>query len=232
MAKTVIAQNGVAKTNDKDWAYYHYRTKISEPDYSLKKVRELISTIKTKGYGSNHVLENKTYESLKLREKFTYNMIHAESYGQICSLFPIETDAEKKIFAQLPDVFGEDNWSSHQIDFFKSNKDSVIELMSNSILISKRIGLNYKSVIEMINATRTIPLLIEVYAIDKEDHDILTLLMLLMKNNEYTAFMNSPIYKTLYESDQSSYRTSLPLTFPNEKEIIRLANNFFYELPK
>ena len=149
-AKAGISQNGIDKKSQQDWEYYKYRTKISEPDYGLKKVREVVANEKTL------LLDNKIYQSLSLREKFTYNMIYLESYSQICSLLSPESDGEKKTSAQLPS-FGEFHWSQRQEDFFKSNKDSVVGLMEASIISSNRVGLNYKSVIEMINTTKRSP---------------------------------------------------------------------------
>jgi hypothetical protein len=62
-------------------AYYFYRQQLSEPPYGLKWIKEKISHRK---YGASDTESNRIfYQSLSLREKFTYNMIHAESYSQI-----------------------------------------------------------------------------------------------------------------------------------------------------
>ena len=76
----IIAQN---TDTDKNFAHYKYRTEISEPNYNLKKIRELIIK-NNKGYGNGNALSETMYRSFNLREKFTYNMIHAESYSQNC----------------------------------------------------------------------------------------------------------------------------------------------------
>jgi hypothetical protein len=77
-----------------------------------------------------------------------------------------------------------------------------------------------------------IPLLIKTYNTDKKDHDILTVLMLLMKKNNYAEFINSPSFKKLYADDESSYRAYLSLNSANEELIIKRASDFYNGLSK
>jgi hypothetical protein len=97
----------------------------------------------------------------------------------------------------------------------------------------RRIGLNYKQVLVDINAKEMIPFLISTYNISKKDHDILTVLMLLMKNNEYQPFMVSTSNKKLYGSDEySSYKAFLVFNTANEELIIKRATDFYNGLAK
>ncbi|MBO9727279.1 MAG: hypothetical protein J7623_01445 [Chitinophaga sp.] len=213
--------------------YEEYRVKITRPPYGLEKVLGLISRIK-ETEDENLVLNQKDYMALSLREKFTYHMIHPETYSQNCDATPPVPESEKKIFGQLPDGFNDFSWSERQGKFFDANRDSVIALMSESINRSNRVGINYKRAIADINGREMIPLLISTYNKDHKDKDILTLLMLLMKNNEYTPFMTSASYKKLYAApnQESSYRAYLVGNTANEELIIQRATAFYNGLPK
>jgi hypothetical protein len=211
-------------------AYQEYRQKATRPPYGLEKVQLLIKNIAETDESS--ALKQKDYLSLSLREKFTYHMIHAEAYSQNCDAMPPVLEAEKKIFAQLPDAFNEYSWSERQLNFLNANRDSVIALMTESIGRSNRIGVNYKRAIIEINGKEMIPLLISTYNRDHKDKDILTLLMILMKDNEYVPFLTSPSYKKLFADQETSYRAFLNFNTANEELIISRANNFYNALPK
>lgn len=217
-------------------AYHVYREKITRPPDGLEKILGMINKISTdQNIGAdedNSALPLKNYSSLSLREKFTYNMVHGESYSQNCDAMPPIQDEQKKIFARLPDVFGEYSWSTRQRDFFKANKDSVVSLMTASIERTNRVGVNYKQVIVDINAAEMIPLLIKTYNAEKKDHDILTVLMLLMLNDSYGPFLSSVSYKKLYADKVSSYTAYLTFNAANEALIIQRATDFFNGLPK
>ena len=218
-------------------AYHKYRQYATTPPYGVERVRQLIKgrTIKKEDEGGDSGIDSlpeKLYRSLPVREQFTYNMIYGESYHQNCDINAAVRDEEKKIFGNLPGLFDEEGWSDRQRDFFKDNKDSVIALMTESIGRAKRVGLNYKHVIVDINATSMIPLLIDMYNLQKKDHDILTVLMLLMRNNKYPPFMESLSYKKLYEGKESYYNGSLVFNSANEALIIQRATDFYNGLSK
>jgi hypothetical protein len=213
-------------------AYHDYRVKNTIPPYSLQKIQGLVKQIKSKEGDDDtetEVLAQKIYMTLSLREKFTYHMIHGESYSQNCDAGIITQDEQKKIFANLTDVFGEYHWSERQLNFFKTNRDSVIALMNESIARSGRVGVNYKAVIAEINAREMVPFLIRTYNLEKKDHDILTVLMLLMKNNQYAAFLSSTSYKKLY-GDSRNYDSYLVFNTANEELIIQRATGFYNEI--
>src|ERR1700743_930346 len=138
-------------------AYHEARQRSTTPPYGLEKIKALLPKIKSvpdTAYedAGTSALSEKIYASLSLSEKFTYNMIHGESYFQNCDIFLPYLDEEKKIFARLPPLFSEERWSDRQTKFFIDNKDSVILLMTASINRTHYVGLNYKHVIVDINA--------------------------------------------------------------------------------
>jgi hypothetical protein len=208
-------------------SYHDYRLKPTVPPYGLARVKAMIQKIKS-DEEDNEALTAKEYESLSFREKFTYHMIHAESYSQNCDYIPPPPNEQNKIFAYLPDAFEEFQWSDRQSTFLATNRDSVIDLMKQSITRSKRVGVNFKQAILEINAKEMIPFLIDVYRKNKtvRDLDILTVFLLLMKENEYEPFLVSGSYRKLY-SDESSYQSYLNYNKANEDLIIKRAMDFY-----
>lgn len=228
------AQEEPVKEPSKESEEYHsYRQELSWPSYSYEKVDKLIQQIKEGEEGSMQ-LNPKTYQALSLREKFTYHMIHGESYSQNCDGFPTVPDEHKKIFAQLPDAFGEYSWSNRQLKFFKNNRDSVMKFMKESISKTNQVGLNFKEAIVEMNAKEMIPLLISIYNLAKKDHDILTVLMLLMENNKYQPFLASASHKKLYgdDDDLPIYDSYLNYNKANEELIIKRATGFYNAVSK
>lgn len=218
-------------------AYHTYREWEASPPYSLAKIKSLIAKIKPEEKdgedGGTEKLNATIYQSLSLREKFTYHMIHGESYSQNCDATPPIQDEQKKIFAQLLDLFGESSWGDRQQKFFITNRDSVMQWIKACVTKDKRIGLNYKQALVDINATEMIPFLISTYNTTKKDHDILTVLMLLMKNNEYQPFMASSSNKKLYGgNDYERYNAFLNFNIPNEELIIKRATDFYNGIAK
>ena len=223
----LFAQDGEVwhEASKESQAYHQYRLKSSIPPYGLTKVKVLITKIKSTE-DENLKLNNKDYTALSLREKFTYHMIHAETYSQNCDVMPPIQDEHKKIFGYLPDAFDEYSWSERQANFMTSHKDSVIALIKESANRSKRLGVNYKMAVVEMNAKEMIPFLISFYKADKKDHDILTVLMLLMKKSEYKPFMASASFKKLY-SEEASYQAYLDFNKANEDLILKRAMDFY-----
>lgn len=207
--------------------YSQLREKLTVPPYGLTRVQALIKKIKSDSE-DNEVLDPADYNSLSLREKFTYNMIHAESYSQNCDATPEESDEDKKIFANLPDAFVEFAWSERQTKFFSGNRDSVIRFMRESMGRTKRAGINFKQAMLEINAKEMIPDIISTFRANKQvkDLDLLTVLMNLMKDNEYEPFLISGSYKKLY-APETSYKTYLHDSPGNEELIIKRATDFY-----
>ncbi len=210
--------------------YHSYRLYESTPPFGLEKVKTLIKkntkyTESEEFDGGTKALDKKTFNSLSLREKFTYTMIHGENWSQNCDVNLPEVDEEKKIFSHLPDILGEDSWSDRQTKFLTDNRDSVMAIIKESAIRSKRMGLNYKKTIEEINGTELIPFLISFYNEKKKDGDILALLNLLMRKNKYEPFMISQSYEKLYKG--SDYMAFIVYNKANEELIIQRATQFY-----
>jgi hypothetical protein len=201
------------------------------PPYGLKKVTALIKKIRSvdseNGDDYSEVLDEKLYASLSLPEKFTYHMIHPESYSQNCDILPLQENEDQRIFGHLGNIFGEHYWSERQLNFLKTNRDTVMQLMKPLIEKNKSVGDNFKEAIVDMNATELIPCLIDCYKAEKKDHYILTLLMLLMNNNKYPEFMGSSSYKKLYGQEEGQYAAYLVYNKANEDLIIQRATNFY-----
>jgi hypothetical protein len=206
-------------------AYHEYRSKTTVPSYGLAKVKALIAKI-NQGDDENLSLNPKSYLALPLREKFTYNMIHAESYSQNCDAMPPIEDEHLKVFGYLPDAFDEYSWSDRQTDFLTANRDSVFALIKESAGRSKRIGVNYKLAIVSLNGKEMVPFLISTYKLDHKDHDILTVLLLLMEKSKYQPFINSATYTKLYSST-SNYQAFIQYNTANEELILKRATDFY-----
>jgi len=208
-------------------SYHDYRRRLTVPPYGIIKVRALIPKIKS-DEGDNEALNKKDYESLTLREKFTYHMIHAESYSQNCDYIPPPKNESAKIFAYIPDAFDEFAWSERQTKFLSTNRDSVVAIMRESMARTRKAGINFKQAILEVNAKEMIPDIISAYRENTvvKDLDLLSLLMLLMKDNEYEPFLLSGSYKKLY-AENTSYQTYLNYTKANEELIIKRATDFY-----
>jgi hypothetical protein len=209
-------------------AYHEYRMKVTSPPYGLAKVKKIIKEIKETGDEDKpEQPPAKVYNALSLREKFTYHMIYAESFSQNCDMTPTIQDEHKKIMARLPEMYFERQWSDRQTQFFTDNSDSVVKLLKESVLRSKRMGLNYKHAIVEMNAIDMIPFLVSTYNTDRKDRDILTVLMLLMEHNKYEPFMSSTSHTKLYAEGANYFQAHLVLNKANEDLIIQRATDFY-----
>lgn len=217
----------------KSEAYHEQRHKNTIPPYGLAKVKKLIEGIRTEDadYDAKSEITYQQWQALSLREKFTYCMIHGDRFTQNCDVRAPIQDEDQKIFAHLLSPFEEEFLSDRQRNWLSVNKDSVLALMGESIGRTGYVGLNYKTVIVDLNGTSMIPQLIAVYSKTKADKDILTVLNLLMKKNEFKPFMESGSYKKLYESSDA-YMAHINYNQANEELIIKRATEFHQSLKK
>lgn len=206
-------------------AYHVYRQKMTVPPYGFQKVQAL-SAGSTTDDMDNMVADPKAYERLSLREKFAYHVTHGEAYNQNCDVQPPIVEEDKKIFGQLPDFLGDNGWSQRQEKFFLNNRDTVLALIRESTIRSKHMGVNYKQVIVDVKAVELIPFVIKTYRDNPKDKDLLTVLLLLMKDANYAPFLQTPTYKKLY-GGQSDYRSFLVFNAANEALIISRALDFY-----
>jgi hypothetical protein len=207
--------------------YHEYRIAISEPSYHLEKIRAIAKRIKS-DKEDNYRLSDKTYNALTFEEKFTYNMIHGEDSSQNCDGTMATVKEETKIFGYFPDAFseGEITWSDRQRAYLKENRTKVISLLRATIKLRQRVGVNLKNAIFEIDGKELIPDLIAVYKIKKKDHDILSLMMLMMKEGKFPEFENSASYSKLY-GEHSNYKGFLEANTANQNLIIERAMAFF-----
>ena len=92
--------------------------------------------------------------------------------------------------------------------------------------LRQRLGVNLKDAIVELDAVELIPDMIKVYNLKKKDHDILTILMILMKEGSYPDFMNSQSYEKLY-GENSNYKGFLMASPENQKLIIDRAMGYY-----
>lgn len=216
------------ETSIPDSVYHPYRVKETMPPYGLDKVQGLIQSIQYNEEDESKALSDSMYNLLSFQERFTYHMIHPESFSQICDMIPMPENEYRQIFGFLPETYNDFAWSQRQRDFLNANRDSVMALIKESVARSGHMGVNYKQAVAEINGKEMIPFLIETYKSNKKDRDILTLLMLLMRWNKYEPFASSAQYKTLY-SDEYNYGSYIEYNTANEESIIKWATDFYNE---
>ncbi len=223
--------------------YHEYRMKNSEPHYSLSKINRLISKL-TPTYPSKDetqaeneknyylALSEKDFDKLSEKEKFTYIMINPEYRSQDYFDEIILSDEDKKIFGDLPPTINGATWSDRQRDFLKTNRNMVISLIKEYAVKDLHIGLNYKKALEEIKAKEAIPFLVDFYTTkDKKDKDILTLLLILVREGSYYPFVRSNIYRDLY-GDKSITNPYIEYSPTNEDYVIKTATNYYSRSPK
>ena len=230
-----IACLGTANAQIEDYAknpskstlkYREFRQESTTPTFGLAKVKKLVKTIKPDSDDNRH-LNQKAYDSLTVEEKFTYTMIHGEDATQNCDVMPVFKDEEKKIFGYIPGNFhDETTWSDRQRKYLKDNRETVIKLIRRTILDDKRVGVNLKSAILEIDGVELIPDLAKVYNAKHYDHDILTVMMLLMKEGKFEPFAKSQSFEKLY-GEHSNYRGYIMANTDNQKLVIDRAMAYF-----
>ncbi len=228
LSATISAQDDTTckEPSKESQAYHKFRQHLSYPPYSYDKINEIVRKQVVTDSDDNLVMKDKAYNELFPREKFTYIMIHGETYSQNCDAMPPIQDEQTKIFGHLPDVFNEFNWSERQAKFLADNRDSVMVWIRECVSKNYHIGVNFKLAIQQINATEMIPFIIKTYKMKQKDNDLLTLLMLLMKDNSYPPFLSSASYKKLY-GDNSNYQDFILATKANRELIIKRATDFY-----
>lgn len=218
---------------NQDIAFHKSRLNFTKPIWGYAKVAKMIKGIKGKAGeegGDNKILAENLYNSLSFEEKFTYNMVNLEEFSQNCADFPPVKGESTFLFAYIPPT-DESMWfSDRQMKFFQNNRTKVIDLLSQSITRSKHVGLNYKFIITELKAKELIPLLLKTYNLQKKDHDILSVCMLMMKEAEYAPFSKSKIYKSFF-GDNSQYRDRIPMTPAVYKELSTVSLAFYKSQP-
>lgn len=214
------------KASQQSWEYHAYREEMSVPTYGLAKVKALIKKVKAQG-NFKYTAPKKDFDALTLQEKFTYTMLHGEQWMQICAGSFAVANEEKKLFSQIPNRFpGDELWTENQVSFLRKNRAEIIPLIRATMLHKMRAGMNIKQAIIETNATELTPELIQIYNVGKKDNDILTTLMLLMRQGKYQPFIASNLYKTLYSKDKSYYE-GVDVNADRVKFVLRTAQSFY-----
>jgi hypothetical protein len=205
--------------------YRAYRQQISLPTYHFAKISAMSKKIKA-DKEDNHRLSEARFAALTLEEKFTYTMIHGEDATQNCDAPMGIVAEEKKIFGYIPSAFGDEvTWSDRQREFLTKNREKVVPLIKATLRLRQRAGVNLKNAILETNAVELIPDLIAIYNLKHKDHDILTVLMLLMKEGKYSEFETSQSFTKLY-GPNANYKAFLEANKANQKLIMERAMSF------
>jgi hypothetical protein len=182
-------------------AYAQYRVYETTPPYGLSKVKALIKTAKKKdvAQGDTYViaLSDQQFNSLLFDDKYTYVMIHPEQYMQNCNGAFLRQGEEHMVFSFLPNSADDMGWSDRQTAFLKNNKSKVEELMKEEIGRVQHVGLNIKQAIVELDSYSLIPSLVSAFNRNPKDLDILTVLIILMKDGHYKPFEASETFTKL-----------------------------------
>ena len=221
---------GVTK---KSLAYHAYRLQETQPPFALKKVKALIAKIQYKedkdsgGSSGTAALDPKVFQSLSKQAKFTYCMLHGEVSSQNCDGMPAVLSEESKLFAFPPGPFGEEaDWSDAQRDFLHDHRGTVITLLRQTMRLRGRLGPNLKKAVIELDAVELFPDIVRMYKQSSKDHDLLTVLSVVMRDLKYLPYMKSDIFRKLYNAD-TNYKTSIPFTAGAAQTIISNAMTLF-----
>ncbi len=229
IASGALAQDGMPAAGKASEAYRTYRETVTKPSFGLAKVEALIKKYKLRADDSEDgkPLPAAEYAKLSVPERFTYHMIFGENYSQNCDAMPTFVDEEKHVYAYPPGAFQDErSWSDAQMATIKKNRNAFLPLLQQTILKGK-IGCNLKQAIIELHAYELIPTMCEVYKKKRYDHDILSVLMILMKEGKFAPFLESASYKKLYADDEASYQSFLVANKENQDLIMSRATAYY-----
>ncbi|RYD39252.1 MAG: hypothetical protein EOP83_37080 [Verrucomicrobiaceae bacterium] len=86
--------------------------------------------------------------------------------------------------------------------------------------------MNQKQIITEYHLNELIPDLVKLYRRDRKDHDILSVLMILMKDGKYEPFVKSQTYDKLY-SEKANYKSYIVANRANGDLTIDRAMTFY-----
>ena len=184
----------------------------------------------------NHDLSSAEFNLLSLHEKIEYSLFYPASYHQICSFMkPLSSDYQNFIHAYLLIELGERRRSEKQRKVLTLNRNMTVKILSECLFSTNFLGRLEKSVIQELNAYECIPGLIEIFKKNK-DTELLTLCLLLMKNDKFEKLSESKIHETLY-ADPAHFSIGRPYTYyqkiPKNEENINIVLSLaeeYYEL--
>ncbi len=227
LAGTALAQE-MPEASKTSRAYRTHRETVTKPSFGLAKVEALIKKYKLRDSSDESAkLPAKEFAKLSTAERFTYHMIFGEAYSQNCDAMPIFVDEEKHIYAFPPSAFQDERgWTEEQLATLKKSRNAFLPLLQKTIL-KGNIGCNLKQAIIELHAYELIPTICDVYKKKRYDHDILSVLMILMKEGKFAPFMESASYKKLYADEESSYQSFLVANKENQDLIMSRATAYY-----
>lgn len=226
-ATAANAQDDIPKASKASQKYREYREQNTSPSYGLAKVEALIKKYKLRDKEEGK-LPAKEYAKLSTKEKFTYHMVYGESASQNCDATPTFVDEEKHIYAYPPGAFQDERtWSDDQRAIIKKNRAAFLPLLKETIVSKARIGCNLKQAIMDLDAVELIPTICDVYKQKRYDHDILSMLMIMMKEGKFQPFLDSQSYKKLYADEAASYQSFLMANRENQDLVLSRAMAYY-----
>jgi hypothetical protein len=227
-------------SNTNNSSYVEDRLKNTIPSYNLSKIEILIAksmslnNLETKDTDKiDFYLSEKDFNKLTIKEKFTYTMAYPEIKSSNGIPDSINIYKENKIFGMLPSTANYPKWSIRQKKFLNQYRKNIQEFIQESSSKNQHMGLNLKNALLEINAVESIPFLINFYkSTDKNDKDLLTVLMLLVKKGKYYPFVRSNVYRQLYNDNVNFWESYIDYSDINEEYILKTAHNFYLQYPK
>lgn len=177
-------------------------------------------------------LSDSDFLSLTPSEKFIYAHQYPESYMQNCSYYT-SPKGLTKLYANLPFITTGLKMSKRQIESLKINRDSSINYLRECIKKHDYIALGYKQTILELNVWEFVPFILSFESKlntgkneSLQDTYLYTVLMRMMKDNDFPDFKKTNFYNKLYGSD-AKYRETIDFTPDTRKQLVNLAENFY-----
>ncbi|MEO0473565.1 MAG: SUMF1/EgtB/PvdO family nonheme iron enzyme [Bacteroidota bacterium] len=178
------------------------------------------------------------FEQFNAMEHFVHAFYYPEQFHQSCYFMP------RHPYRKINGFFGVGadgmRISQRQLNALRLNRDSTIILIQACIHQRENIPLSYQMVITELHAHELIPSIIRELSQEGKviDSEWLTVLCMLMRDR-YEPFRQSAIYDSLYNNidpeKPRTWRKSIPFTYQNLHQILRLAegyHRFMQKLPK
>lgn len=201
--------------------------------FSSPKLNALMNkTPKPKESWEAKKLSDSDLASLDVMGLVVYAHHFPEQYFQSCSRYSRATDESEKIHSILPRKGEGLTMSFRQWESLKKNRDSVIYIISHCFENEAGISDDYKQTIVGLAGHEAIPTLKKILERQPQklkDTYILTVLMLLMKNENYAPFIATELCKALYNEDNKDFRKEMTvvLTKSRRDEILTLAGTYY-----
>lgn len=179
---------------------------------------------------SSGMLSDKDLAALDVAGLIVFAHQHPERYLQSCSIYSKELTYNTKIHSALPRKGEGFYMSERQFKALEANRDSVLLLFNRCFEHASALPDDYKYTICDLSGYECIPSLKQMIGRQEtKDTYILTVFMLLMKNDNYAPFLASDLYKKLYNEDQEDhqYDMTVPVSKKNYDEIMSFAGAYY-----